>query len=46
MARPRKPFEITTMKVPLKFRELVVREARKMNIDPTDYLVGKRVVQV
>jgi len=35
------------MKVPTKFRELVVRNAQMMNMQPTDYLndmvVNKRV---
>ena len=44
MARPSKPFKITTMKVPLSFRELVVVEAKRLGIDPSDYLVGKKVV--
>lgn len=32
------------MKVPLSFREMVVEEAKKSGVDPSDYLVGKKVV--
>jgi hypothetical protein len=46
MARPKKSFVITTMKVPLSFRLLVVEEAKKSGVDPSDYLVGKKVVPV
>ena len=44
MARPNKPFKITTMKVPVEFRKRVVEEARKENKDPTDYMLGKKLV--
>ena len=41
MGRPKKEFEITTMKVPKLFRDAVVFEAKRAGVDPTDLLYGK-----
>ena len=41
MGRPKKEFEITTMKVPKLFRDAVVFEAKRIGVEPTDLLYQK-----
>jgi hypothetical protein len=38
MGRPKKEFKITTMKVPVCFKEEISTRAKKIGIDATDYL--------
>jgi len=44
MAHPKANEPRVVMKVPKSFREMILRESKQLNVQPTDYLEGKRVV--
>ena len=44
MAHPKANEPRVVMKVPVSFRDMVLKESKQLNVLPTDYLEGKKVV--